>query len=154
MISPLKYTLRQLQSNTLFTLVKIFSLIIGFSVFLVLLSLVREELSYDKFWPNKNQLYRVAMDQYQDGELKISSAKSYRGLPGLLNEGWIFYISTVFETIPEESHIHFDVLMNLSSLFYYLNSFDNETSQLVEMADFSYTDPGPCHPRSWNNMLC
>ncbi len=239
MISPLKYTLRQLRSNTLFTLVKILSLIIGFSVLIILLSLVRGELSYDKFWSNRDQLYRIAMDQYQDEELTISSAKSYRGLPGLLkeelpevldmtrllpdiitvfvgeqqiqdvkmfyadtnifkviprtiirseslevfpelrsmaisedlalklygtidclgeelklNEGWIFYISTVFETIPEESHIHFDVLMNLPSLFYYMNNFDNESSQLVEMGDFSYTDPGPYHPRSWNNMLC
>ena len=84
----------------------------------------------------------------EDLALKLYGTIDCLGEELKLNEGWIFYISTVFETIPEESHIHFDVLMNLPSLFYYMNNFDNESSQLVEMGDFSYTDPGPYHPRS------
>ncbi|MFC2091024.1 ABC transporter permease, partial [Bacteroidota bacterium] len=217
-------------------LIKIISLVIGFSVFLVLFSLANNDLGYDEFWETEDQLYRIGMEQYQDGQLNFRSAKSYRGLPGMLteelpevigmarlmpdvitvfvgeqqiqdvrmfyadtnlfeilpreilasesedlfpgihsmaisasmarklygsidclgeklrlNEGWTFYISTVFEDIPEKSHLHFDILMSRSSLIYYIRNFDNTTGQLVENDEFEYRDPGPYHRASWNN---
>jgi hypothetical protein len=35
-----------------------------------------------------------------------------------LNEGWKFWVSAVFEDIPENSHINFDMLLNMASMFY------------------------------------
>lgn len=228
--------LRQFRSHTFFTLIKVTSLAIGFSVFLVLIALVRNDLGYDKCWSGEDQLYRITLEQYQDGQLSFRSAKSYRGLPGMLveefpevtgmtrllpdvitvfvgeqqiqdvrmfyadtnifkilpldilaaessevfpdihsmaisaslarllygtvdclgeelrlNEGWIFYISTVFEDIPDKSHLSFDVLLTRASLVYYMRNFDNMTSRLVENPEFEFVDPGPYHRNSWNN---
>ena len=59
-----------------------------------------------------------------------------------LNEGWTFYISTVFEDIPAKSHLHFDVLMSHASLFYYMRNFDNTTGQLVDNRGFRIRGSG------------
>lgn len=69
-----------------------------------------------------------------------------------LNEGWIFYISTVFDDIPAKSHLAFDILMSRASLSYYMRNFDNLTGQMVENEEFEYVDPGPYHRGSWNNF--
>ena len=200
-------------------------------------SLAMKDLRYDQFWNTGDRLYRVSMEQYQDGQLNFRSAKSYRGLPAMmeiefpevtgmtrlmpdvitvfvgeqqiqdvrmfyadsnifrvlpreilasesqevfpdihsmaissnlavklygttdclgrelrLNEGWTFYISTVFEAFPEKSHLHFDVLMSRASLTYYMRNFNNQTGQLVDNEEFEYVDPGPYHRGSWNNF--
>jgi putative ABC transport system permease protein len=67
-----------------------------------------------------------------------------------LNEGWEFYVSAVFEDIPDNSHITFDLLMTRSSLRYYMTHFNNITRELVENHDFEYHDPGPYDKRSWS----
>jgi len=200
--------------------------------------MARNELAYDSFWKEGGRLYRVAMEQYQDDELSFRTARSYRGLPALLeeelpeveemtrlgrdvitvfvgeqqiqdvnmfwadtnvfhvldreilaaesqrtfpdihsmaisenlamklygtvncigeelrlNEGWIFYISTVFESIPENSHLQFDVLANRASVVYYMRHFDNNTGQLIDDVSFEYQDPGPYNRASWNNRM-
>lgn len=235
MAPPVRYIFRQGKVYALFTIIKVLSLVIGFSVFVILISLVKDELGYDKFWENGRLLYRVAMEQYQNEELIISSAQSYLGLPGVLveempevldmtrltpdlitvfvgeqqiqdvkmfyadtnifkvlpreilksessrifpdihsmaiseslarklygtvdclgeklrlNEGWTFYINTVFEDIPQNSHLCFDVLMSRASLVYYMRHFNNQTGQLVNTEDFEYLEPGPYHRGSWN----
>jgi len=219
-------------------MIQVVSLTIGFTVFIVLFFLAMNDLAYDRFWNSGDPLCRVSMEVYQEGELNFRSSKSYRGLPGVLqeelpevlgitrlipdvitvfvgeqqiqdvsmfyadsnvfkvlpreilsqeskeifpdihsmaisasmaeklygsvdclgkelrlNEGWVFYISTVFEDIPEESHLHFDVLIALPSLFYYMRNFDNQSGLLVENEEFEYVDPGPYHRSSWNNFL-
>lgn len=230
--------LRQFKSHLFLKMIQVVSLTIGFTVFVVLFSLAMNDLGYDRFWDTDDRLCRVSMEVYQEGELNFRSAKSYRGLTGImeeefpevlgntrlvpdvitvfvgeqqiqdvsmfyvdsslfkvlprkilsqesneifpdihsmaisasmaeklygsidclgeelrLNEGWIFYISTVFEDIPEESHLHIDVLIELPSLFYYMNNFDNQSGLLVENEDFEYVDPGPYHGSSWNNFM-
>jgi putative ABC transport system permease protein len=232
-----KLFIRQSRSYAFFTLIKVASLAIGFTVCIVLLSLVMNDLGYDQCWMGEDQLYRVSMEQYQEGQLSFRSAKSYRGLPGMLveelpevtamtrllpdvitvfvgeqqiqdvrmfyadtnifkilpreilasespevfpdihsmaisaslarklygtvqclgkelrlNEGWTFYISTVFDDIPRKSHLAFDVLLTRASLAYYMQNFDNTTGQLVENEDFEYLDPGPYHRNSWNRL--
>ena len=227
--------LRQFRSNGFFTSIKISSLIIGFTVCTVLFSLVINEMGYDTFWSTEDRLYRISMEQYHEGQLSFKSARSYRGLPGLLteelpevtastrllpdvitvfvgeqqiqdvrmfyadtnvfkvlpmkllaaesaevfpdihsmaisaslarklygsvdclgkelrlNEGWTFYISTVFEDYPEKSHLTFDVLMSRASLTYYMRNFDNSAGMLVDTDNFEYVDPGPYHRSSWN----
>ena len=60
MLHNLVISFRQIKRDAFFSVLKIGGLTIGFSVFIVLLSMVRKDLSYDEFWPNKNKLCRVA----------------------------------------------------------------------------------------------
>jgi len=236
MSAPVRRFLRQIKSHLFFKTIQVISLVIGFTVFRVLLSLAMKDLGYDQSWDTEDRLCRVSMEQHQEGQLNFRSAKSYRGIPGMmeqelpevrgmtrlipdvitvfvgeqqiqdvrmfyadsnlfqvlpreilareseelfpdihsmaiseslarklygsidclgkelrLNEGWTFYISTVFENIPAKSHLHFDVLMSRASLIYYMRNFDNATGQLVDNEDFTYVDPGPYHRSSWSN---
>lgn len=41
---------------------------------------------YDQFWEGEDRLYRISMEQYKEGQLSFRSARSYRGLPGILVE--------------------------------------------------------------------
>jgi putative ABC transport system permease protein len=66
-----------------------------------------------------------------------------------LNEGWKFFVNGVFEDIPDNSHIGFDLLMTMPSLNYYISHFNNVTGKLDEAAPFVYNEPGPYDRRSW-----
>jgi putative ABC transport system permease protein len=214
--------------------VKFMSLLIGFLVFIVIMSWVMKELSYDDFWENRDRIYRVALEQYRESELQFTKASNYRAVTDLmaeelpevvsrvrlhrdrvtvftpdaqiqdvdmfyadtsifivlkrrivaresdqlftglrsvviseslsrkifgdenpigkklsLNEGWEFFVSAVFEDIPDNSHIGFDLLMTRSSLRYYMAHFNNVTRELEENYDFEYHEPGPYDKSSW-----
>ncbi|MCK7503117.1 MAG: ABC transporter permease [Desulfobacterales bacterium] len=68
-----------------------------------------------------------------------------------LNEGWQFYVSGVFGDVPENSHIRFDVLMTVPSLYYYMSHFNNQKGELDinEIGKFKHNDPGPYDKESW-----
>lgn len=229
--------LRQIRNSGFLSLVKLLSLFLGLTISIVIVSWVRKELSYDDFWENSRRIYRVSMEQYQNGELQFRMAPVYRGItdvmleelpevegrlrlhrdkitiftpeaqvqdvtmfyadtcvfdilkrnivaresgslfPDLrsvviseslsrkifgnvdpigrslkLNEGWQFYVSAVFEDIPEESHLHFDLLMTIPSLNYYMSNFNNFTGELDESKAFEYKDPGPYDRGSWGRF--
>jgi hypothetical protein len=46
----------------------------------------RKEQTVDQFWKTGDRFYRVSIEQYQEGTLNFQSAKSYRGIPGLMLE--------------------------------------------------------------------
>lgn len=225
---------RIFKDDFFFTSIKFLSLFIGFTVVLVILSWVFRELDYDKFWDSEDQIYRIALEQYNNSELQFTKAANYRAVTDLmaeelpevearvrlhrdrvtvftqraqiqdvnmfyvdtcifsvlkrtvlssgskdlfpdlrsvviskslsqklfgnenpigsllsLNEGWKFYVSAVFEDVPENSHISFDLLMTVPSLRYYLSHFNNQTRELDEDPDYEYNDPGPYDKRSW-----
>ena len=68
-----------------------------------------------------------------------------------LNEGWKFYVSGVFEDVPENSHIRFDLLMTVPSLYYYMSHFNNLKGELDlnEIGKYKYNEPGPYDKESW-----
>ena len=80
---------------------------------------------------------------------KIYGDKNPIGRSLKLNEGWEFYVSAIFEDIPGNSHMDFDLLMTVPSLRYYLANFNNLTSKLDEDKPFEYFEPGPYDRRSW-----
>ena len=61
-----------------------------------------------------------------------------------LNEGWEFYVFGVFDDIPENSHIKFDLLLSRNSLTYYMRHYDYATGKLdnsnIDNYNF-YRDP-------------
>lgn len=228
---------RQIKKSFFFSIVKFLSLLIGFTILIVVVELVYKECSYDDFWTNKNRIYRVALEQSQNKELQFRMASNYRGLTDLmlkelpevegrvrlhrdrvtvftpeiqiqdvdmfytdtcifdildrkiiacassklfpdlqsiliseslshrlygnenpigktlkLNEGWKFFVNGVFEDVPENSHIGFDVLMTIPSLNYYMSNFNNTKGVLNENQKFEYNEPGPYDKRSWGKF--
>ena len=61
---------RNLLRNKTSTLIGVIGLSIGFSACLIIYLIVRHELSFDRFHPDRNKIYRVYLDdddQYRDG---------------------------------------------------------------------------------------
>ena len=228
---------RQLIQSKFLSALKFLSILLGFLTCIVIISWVKKETGYDNFWQNKERIYRVALEQYQNQELQFRMASNYRGVTDMmlaefpeienrvrlhrdkvtvftpdaqiqdvnmfytdtcifgvfhrkiidqestrlfpdlnsvviseslskqifgeespigkslkLNEGWKFRVTAVFEDVPENSHIDFDLLMTIPSLRYYMDKFDNVKGKLDENSPFEYSDPGPYDSRSWGRF--
>jgi len=59
----LKVALRNLTKQRLYTLITILGLSIGVTCCLLIMLYVRQELSYDRFYPNADRIYRVAHEE-------------------------------------------------------------------------------------------
>ena len=68
-------------------LLNVFGLTLGITVFLLITQYVRFETSYDQYYPDKDRIYRIGLEQYQNGELVQASAENYPALgPALLKD--------------------------------------------------------------------
>lgn len=78
---------RSLQKNRLYSFINIFGLAIGLAAFLLINQYVAFEKSYENHIANKDDIYRVQLDVYQNGELVYKSSENYPGAgPALLEE--------------------------------------------------------------------
>lgn len=68
-----------------------------------------------------------------------------------LNEGWKFLVKSVFEDIPENSHIKVDVLGSYRSLFYYMSNYNYNTQTLVENPAWTFGTPSPYNRSEWSS---
>ena len=68
-----------------------------------------------------------------------------------LNEGWKFLVKSVFEDIPENSHIKVDVLGSYQSLYYYMRNYNNTTQTLVENPSWTYQKASPYTRSAWSS---
>lgn len=69
-INYLKVSIRNLISQRGYTLINIFGLAVGIASSLLIILYVADEVSYDRFHPNANNIYRVCLDaKIQDTEL-------------------------------------------------------------------------------------
>lgn len=228
------YRLQGFRKSSFSSVVKFISYLLGFITVIIVAEWVEKENSYDRFWKNKDRIYRVALEQYQNKDLQFRIAQNYRGVTDLLlhefpevigrvrlhrdrvtvftpdiqiqdvnmfytdtcifdildrkmtasvsaslfpdlqsiiissslahrlfgatdpigktlklNEGWKFFVNGVFEDVPDNSHIGFDLLMTMPSLNYYISHFNNVTGKLDETGAFEYNEPGPYDRRSW-----
>ncbi len=83
----LRIAFRSLLKHKFYSFINIFGLAVGMAVFLLIALYVRFERSYEDFIPNAENIYRVALEQYFNGELQIASAENYPGVgPALLDE--------------------------------------------------------------------
>lgn len=83
----LRIALRSLLKHKFYSFIHIFGLAIGMSVFLLIALYVRFERSYEDFIPEAENIYRVTLEQYLNGELQMASAENYPGVgPALLQE--------------------------------------------------------------------
>lgn len=65
----LKIAWRSIRKDKLFTTIKIGGFAVGIAACLLIALFIRNELSYDKHYVNKNQIYRVVMQGMFEGEL-------------------------------------------------------------------------------------
>ena len=79
--------IRNLRRRKGTALLNIFGLTLGITVFLLITQYVRFETSYDQYYPDKDRIYRIGLEQYQNGELVQASAENYPALgPAMLKE--------------------------------------------------------------------
>jgi putative ABC transport system permease protein len=60
---------REIFKNKTFSIIHIFGLSLGIAAFIMILLYSMHELSYDKFYKNSDELYRIRQDRYDKGKL-------------------------------------------------------------------------------------
>ncbi|MEO0330532.1 MAG: ABC transporter permease, partial [Bacteroidota bacterium] len=68
---------RNLTKHKFYSLINLLGLAIGTAACLLILHYVRYELSYEDFHKQANQIYRLTLDVYEDGELQVQDAEVY-----------------------------------------------------------------------------
>ena len=71
--------LRNLRKNKFYSLINVLGLAVGMAGFLLIAQYVFFETSYDRFHAHADEIYRVQLNQYQQGELMLASAENYPG---------------------------------------------------------------------------
>lgn len=71
---------RYVSRNRAFTLINILGLVIGMTAFMLITQYVLHEVSYDGFWKNSANVYRVQLDRYDKGELSTRWASGCAGV--------------------------------------------------------------------------
>jgi|WetSurMetagenome_2_1015567.scaffolds.fasta_scaffold45210_2 putative ABC transport system permease protein len=70
-----------------------------------------------------------------------------------LNEGWEFYVCAIFDNLPENSHIKFDLILQRKALLYYMRNFDYTTGMLDNSKLSSFADRDPYNQSEWRNTM-
>ncbi len=78
--------IRNLLKHKGFSAINIFGLAIGIAACLLILQYVRFELSYDDFHVNKDRIYRLQQDRYNEGKLSTQWAAGAAGVGPALKE--------------------------------------------------------------------
>ncbi|MCF8365441.1 MAG: ABC transporter permease [Bacteroidales bacterium] len=82
----IKLAIRNLTRSKVFSIINIFGLAIGISASLLIFQYVQYEMSYDKFHKKADELYRVRLDRYSQGELAETMATAPDALGPALKE--------------------------------------------------------------------
>ncbi len=118
----LKSIMRSIINKTFLSLAKISGLALGFAVFIFLTVKIQYENSYDEFWIDSEDVYRVALDvKYANGE-EVLSAKNFGGASELLDL-----------ELPE--------VISYCNLGKDVVTIFNGSKQKIQDVNFIYTDP-------------
>ena len=79
---------RHLMKAKVFLLINVFGLSVGIAAFFLIIQYASFELSFDRFHENKNEIYRIAYTQIENGELKTTSAMNYGSLRSFLKDNF------------------------------------------------------------------
>ena len=78
---------REISKNKIFSFIHIFGLALGIAAFVHILQYSLYELSYDKFYENSEQIYRIRQDRYDKGKLSTTWGAGCSAIgPALKNE--------------------------------------------------------------------
>jgi len=81
-----KIACRHIMKGKTFALINTVGLSVGITSFFLIVQYVSFELSYDQFHKNKDEIYRVAYAQNENGELKNKSAQNFIGISKLIKD--------------------------------------------------------------------
>ncbi len=77
---------RQIMRGKVFSIINVLGLSVGITAFFLIIQYVSFEMSYDQLTDESHEVYRVAYQQFENGELKNTSAKNFVGLRNLMKE--------------------------------------------------------------------
>ena len=133
-LHELKITLRRLQKEKLYTLINVGGLAVSMAAALLIILYLMFELSYDRYHPDHEQIYRVATDMTIDGERdKIAINTIPLGpamveqLPEITNYLRIFPSSYFFRNLIyryEDKHFFEDGIFSVDSTVFDFFHFD------------------------------
>lgn len=83
-----KIAFRHLRKNKIFTLINILGLSVGISAFVLITLYISFETSFDRFHQNSDDIYRIGLTRYSNGELVETSAKTFPGVRNLLKDNF------------------------------------------------------------------
>ena len=79
-----KTALRTILKRKAYSALNIFGLALGITSCLLIFQYVSFERSFDRFQPESKQIYRVQLDDYQNGQLAVKCAANYSALAGTM----------------------------------------------------------------------
>jgi putative ABC transport system permease protein len=77
-------TIRHITKRKGFSILNVLGLSIGLSASLLILQYVKDELSFDNFHPNGENIYRVKYDYYKDGQRVFECATAFNNIAATL----------------------------------------------------------------------
>ena len=83
-----KIAFRHLKRSKLFSLINILGLSIGISAFALITLYISFEMSFDRFHENSQDIYRIGLKRYSNGELVETSARTFPGIRQLLKDNF------------------------------------------------------------------
>jgi len=84
----LKTAWRSLTKNKTYTFINSLGLAVGIAAFLLISMYTRYELNYDTFHENKENIYRIPLKRYDNGELSTQWANGAAGIGPALKENF------------------------------------------------------------------
>ncbi len=106
----LKITARRLfntRGSSLYSWINLIGLTIGLTAFLLIGHFVNYELSYDRFFPNHKNIYRLAVERLERGEVTMQSAKTYAGIGNVL-KAELSNVEDFVRILDEECMFHYE----------------------------------------------
>lgn len=79
---------RHLKRSKLFSIINILGLSIGISAFVFITFYISFEISFDRFHENSEEIYRIGLKRYSNGELVETSARAFPGIRQLLRDNF------------------------------------------------------------------
>ena len=77
---------RNFSKHKIFSFINVLGLAVALTAFFYIVQYVAFETSFDRYHENQEQIYRIALEQYENSSLKNASAKNYPGVYRFLNE--------------------------------------------------------------------
>lgn len=87
-INAIQQALRKLRRKPLIGLLKIGGLALSISAVILMLLYVDFQWKYDHLHEKKDRIYRIATEQYHEGQLKMESAMTYAGVAPLIESAF------------------------------------------------------------------
>jgi putative ABC transport system permease protein len=117
LINSIRIGFRHLSKSRVFAFINVSGIAVGISAFFFIAHYISFHLSFDNFHSNKDQIYRIVLNRYENGELVETSARTFAGIRALLKQNF-----------PEVQHVtgFIKIPANTGFLFRYNGRIYNE----------------------------